>query len=129
MAIAVTRFGEFEGKPVTQFTLKSDTGVEVDLIDYGVAVRDWRVPVKGRVRSVVLGFDNFPAYASHSPHLGSVVERILKKNPAKAKEVQVGFLALNKNGEYGAYCLQMGFNYAVHDASGNRLIDSKSNFR
>lgn len=57
------------------------------------------------------------------------VERILKKNPAKAKEVQVGFLALNKNGEYGAYCLQMGFNYAVHDASGNRLIDSKSNFR
>ena len=30
------------------------------------------------------------------------VERIVKKNPAKAKEVQVGFLALNKNGEYGA---------------------------
>lgn len=56
------------------------------------------------------------------------VERILKKNPAKAKEVQVGFLALNKNGEYGAYCLQKGFNYAVHDSSGNRLIDSKSNF-
>ncbi|MBA4057442.1 MAG: glycosylasparaginase [Marivirga sp.] len=56
------------------------------------------------------------------------VERILKKNPAKAKEVQVGFLALNKNGEYGAYCLQKGFNYAVHDASGNRLLDSKSNF-
>ncbi|MFZ6013292.1 MAG: isoaspartyl peptidase/L-asparaginase family protein [Bacteroidota bacterium] len=56
------------------------------------------------------------------------VERILKKNPAKAKEVQVGFLALNKNGEYGAYCLQKGFNYAVHDNSGNRLIDAKSNF-
>jgi len=56
------------------------------------------------------------------------VERILKKNPAKAKEVQVGFLALNKNGEYGAYCLQKGFNYAVHDSSGNRLLDSKSNF-
>lgn len=56
------------------------------------------------------------------------VERILKKNPAKAKEVQVGFLALNRNGEYGAYCLQKGFNYAVHDSSGNRLLDSKSNF-
>ena len=52
------------------------------------------------------------------------VERILKKNPAKAKEVQVGFLALNKNGEYGAYCLQKGFNYAKHDNSGNTLIDS-----
>lgn len=56
------------------------------------------------------------------------VERILKKNPAKAKDVQVGFLALNKNGEYGAYCIQKGFNYAVHDQSANRLLDSKSNF-
>jgi N4-(beta-N-acetylglucosaminyl)-L-asparaginase len=56
------------------------------------------------------------------------VERILKKNPAKARDVQVGFLALNKNGEYGAYCLQKGFNYAVHDDESNRLLDSKSNF-
>lgn len=56
------------------------------------------------------------------------VERILKKNPEKAKKVQVGFLALNKNGEYGAYCLQKGFTYAVYDASGNSLLNSKSRF-
>jgi N4-(beta-N-acetylglucosaminyl)-L-asparaginase len=56
------------------------------------------------------------------------VERILKKNPKKAKEVQVGFLALNKRGEHGAYCLQKGFTYAVHDDSGNRLLNSQSNF-
>jgi N4-(beta-N-acetylglucosaminyl)-L-asparaginase len=56
------------------------------------------------------------------------VERILKKNPVKAKEVQVGFLALNKNGEYGAYCLQEGFTFAVQNASGNNLFTSKSNF-
>jgi isoaspartyl peptidase/L-asparaginase-like protein (Ntn-hydrolase superfamily) len=56
------------------------------------------------------------------------VERILHKNPAKAKEIQVGFLALNKQGEYGAWCLQKGFTFAVHDAAGNRLLDSKSNF-
>ncbi len=56
------------------------------------------------------------------------VERIIKKNPEKAKEIQVGFLALNKNGEYGAYCLQKGFTYAVHDSTGNKLFDSKSNF-
>lgn len=53
------------------------------------------------------------------------VERILKKNPAKAREVQVGFLALNKNGESGSYCLQKGFNYAKHDRTGNALFDSK----
>lgn len=58
----------------------------------------------------------------------AAVERIIKKNPAKAREVQVGFLALNRNGEYGAYCLQKGFNFAVHDSTGNRMVDSKSKF-
>ncbi len=67
----------------------------------------------------------------HSPEDACklAVERIMKKNPSKAKEVQVGFLALNKNGEYGAYCLQKGFTFAVHDASGNKLFDSKSNYQ
>lgn len=100
MTIAVTRFGEFEGKPVTQFTLKSETGVEVDLIDYGVAVRDWRVPVKGGVRSVVLGFDNFPAYASHSPHLGSVAGRVANRIGGGRFEIEgkTYKLATNENG-------------------------------
>jgi N4-(beta-N-acetylglucosaminyl)-L-asparaginase len=57
------------------------------------------------------------------------VTRIAKKNPAKAKTIQVGFMALNKNGEFGAFCLLPGFNYAVHDASGNRLIDGTSYFQ
>lgn len=78
--VSVTTFGEFEGKRVDQVTLTSDTGVEVDIINYGVAVRDWRVPVAGSSpRSVVLGFDNFPAYASHSPHLGSLAGRVANR--------------------------------------------------
>ena len=79
MAIAVENFGEFEGRRVDQFTLKGEGGVEVDIINYGVAVRDWRVPVKGGVRQVVLGFDDFPAYASHSPHLGSLAGRVANR--------------------------------------------------
>lgn len=57
------------------------------------------------------------------------VNRILKKNPARAKEVQVGFLALNKKGEYGAYCLHKGFTYAVHTTAGNNLFNSSSHFK
>jgi N4-(beta-N-acetylglucosaminyl)-L-asparaginase len=56
------------------------------------------------------------------------VMRIVKltKNRGKdLKEIQVGFIALNKKGEYGSYCIQGGFNYAVYDATGNRLIDAK----
>src|SRR5690242_11342353 len=41
------------------------------------------------------------------------VERIITRNPEQAKKVQVGFLALNKKGEYGAYALQKGFTFAV----------------
>jgi len=67
----------------------------------------------------------------HSPEDACrlAVERIVKKNPVKAKEVQVGFLALNKQGEYGAYCLQPGFTYAVHDAKDNVLHHGKSIFQ
>jgi L-asparaginase/N4-(beta-N-acetylglucosaminyl)-L-asparaginase len=41
-------------------------------------------------------------------------------------EFQVGFLALNKAGEYGAYCIQPGFNYAVRDTSGEHLFDGEN---
>ena len=79
MTISVKEFGEFEGRRVDQYTLKSDSGVEVDIINYGVAVRDWRVPVKGGLRSVVLGFESFAPYAAHSPHLGSLAGRVANR--------------------------------------------------
>jgi len=55
------------------------------------------------------------------------VQRIVKNQPIKSKEIQVGFLALNKNGEYGAYALQKGFTYAVRSQElGNTLFEAKS---
>lgn len=42
------------------------------------------------------------------------VKRIVKKQPEKSKQIQVGFLAINKQGEYGAYALQKGFTYALY---------------
>ncbi len=53
------------------------------------------------------------------------VERIVKKHK-NLKDLQVGYLALNKNGEYGAYAIQKGFNFAVHDGKTNQLIDATS---
>lgn len=41
------------------------------------------------------------------------VERIVKRNKNKGKDIQVGFLAINKKGEYGAFALQEGFTYSV----------------
>lgn len=57
------------------------------------------------------------------------VTRIVKKNKERAKGLQVGFLAINKKGEHGAYCLQKGFNYAVlSEKENNVLIDGKHYF-
>lgn len=39
---------------------------------------------------------------------------------------QVGFIALNVKGEYGAYSVRKGFQYAVADEGGNRLYNSDS---
>jgi aldose 1-epimerase len=79
MAVAVSDFGEHNGHRVDQFRLTSDTGVSVDIIGYGVVVRDWRVPVAGGERTVVLGFDQFGAYPAHSPHLGSLAGRVANR--------------------------------------------------
>ena len=54
------------------------------------------------------------------------VERIIKKDPVRAKNIQVGFLALHKNGSHGAYCIQPGFTYALHNESGNKLYKGAS---
>ncbi|RUT30189.1 galactose mutarotase [Arsenicitalea aurantiaca] len=79
MTVSRSVFGEHEGKQVDQFRLVSDTGVEVDIISYGVVVRDWRVPVAGGLRSVVLGFESFAPYPVHSPHFGSLAGRVANR--------------------------------------------------
>ncbi|AMR33195.1 glycosylasparaginase [Mucilaginibacter sp. PAMC 26640] len=58
------------------------------------------------------------------------VERIIRKKPETAKSIQVGFLAINKKGEYGAYAIQEGFSFAVCNADKqDLLIPGKSAFK
>jgi len=56
-----------------------------------------------------------------------VVERIIKRSSNKDK-FQIAFLALNKNGEVGAYSLRPRFNYAKVNSSESKLIHSESHF-
>ncbi|MFZ0268945.1 N(4)-(beta-N-acetylglucosaminyl)-L-asparaginase [Caulobacter sp.] len=54
------------------------------------------------------------------------VARILKKKP-QAKDIQVGFLALSKSGQVGAWSIQKGFSYALCDADKqDRLLAGES---
>ena len=53
-------------------------------------------------------------------------ERVISKTP-EWKQMQVGFIAIDKQGRTGGFCIQPGFNYAVYDKeNGNRLLDGKS---
>jgi N4-(beta-N-acetylglucosaminyl)-L-asparaginase len=54
------------------------------------------------------------------------VERIISRSPAKAKTLQVGFIAINKKGQYGGYALQKGFTYAVKSGKEEKLVPAKS---
>ena len=54
------------------------------------------------------------------------VERVISKNP-DWRDIQVGFIALAKDGSYGGYCIQSGFDYAVQTAQlDNQMIKSGS---
>lgn len=50
------------------------------------------------------------------------LSEITKRRGKKLSDIQVGFIALNKKGQYGAFGTQAGFSYALHDDAGNRMV-------
>jgi isoaspartyl peptidase/L-asparaginase-like protein (Ntn-hydrolase superfamily) len=52
------------------------------------------------------------------------IARIVKNQ--SYKDMQIGYLAINKKGEHGAYAVQPWFNYALHQGGKNQMIDSLS---
>ena len=58
------------------------------------------------------------------------IRRIVKRDPVKAKEFQVGFVALSKTGEIGAFSVQKGFTFTVTNEQfpGGKIFEAKSHF-
>ena len=79
MSVSALRVGTAGDQDVEQFTLRSDAGVEVDVLSFGVSVRDWRVPVDSGMRSVILGLKNVQDYPEHSPHFGAIAGRVANR--------------------------------------------------
>ena len=57
------------------------------------------------------------------------IKRIVERNPVLSKDLQVGFIAIAKSGEVGAYAVQKGFSYSVTNATTNKTFDSDSHFK
>jgi N4-(beta-N-acetylglucosaminyl)-L-asparaginase len=56
------------------------------------------------------------------------VKRIVERDPKAAKDLQVGFVAISKRGEVGAYAIQKGFTYTITNADVNKTFPSASHF-
>jgi N4-(beta-N-acetylglucosaminyl)-L-asparaginase len=56
------------------------------------------------------------------------IRRVVKNKGEKARNVQVGFLAINNKGQHGAFAIQKGFNYCVTTMQGTKVIDAKNWF-
>lgn len=79
MTAEMRKIGTHEGRDVLETTLVSDTGVRVFVMNYGAIIRDWQVPVESGMRSVVLGFDRFEDYLTHSPYFGAIAGRVANR--------------------------------------------------
>jgi len=62
----------------------------------------------------------------HSPKEACklAVERIQKKHK-DITGLQVGFIAMNKNGEVGGYSVYAGFNYALKDNANDKMVEAQ----
>ncbi|NQU86221.1 MAG: N(4)-(beta-N-acetylglucosaminyl)-L-asparaginase [Mariniphaga sp.] len=55
----------------------------------------------------------------------TAVMRIAKKIP-DFEQHQIGYIALNKNGEYGGFCIQPGFDYAVKSEEFTGMVEAEA---
>ena len=54
------------------------------------------------------------------------IERLISLRGDKAKGLQIGFIAINREGKFGGFSMQKGFTYAVHNAAGSKVYTSGS---
>ena len=52
------------------------------------------------------------------------VRRLIAKNAKDINDIQAGFLAINKDGEFGAFAVQQGFTFARHHSQGRDLLQA-----
>lgn len=75
--ISEQSFGTFEGKPVTEYTLTNESGMQVGIINYGGAITKIITPDnKGKLGDVVFGFANLEGFQQKgNPYFGGLIGR------------------------------------------------------
>ncbi|HMU45823.1 MAG TPA: aldose epimerase family protein [Chitinophagaceae bacterium] len=101
--ITENKYGEFDGQPITEYTLTNSHGMQVGIINYGGTVTKILTPDKsGTMGDVILGYDSLAGYLqTGNPYFGCLVGRYGNRI-ANAKFTLDGkeySLAPNNNGQ------------------------------
>lgn len=75
----IHHFGEVEGHPVFEVTIRSAAGAQARIITWGAVLRDLIVPSASGPRRVVLGLETLADYVAHSPYFGAIVGRFANR--------------------------------------------------
>lgn len=110
------------GENVNKYVLSNNSGMEVELTNYGACITAIRVPDRrGKKIDVVLGYDSLLNYRSNAPGFGAYVGRNCNRIRDAWVEIDgvTYLLDVNNNG----HNLHSGYNrshYKVYDASEGR---------
>lgn len=71
-------FGKLaDGRAVTLYTLRAESGFRVSIMDFGGAIVRLEVPDRaGKIADVALGFKDATDYATKSPYFGALIGRV-----------------------------------------------------
>ncbi len=64
-----------EGNQASKYILTNENGMEVELSDFGALILAIRIPVNGKMRDVVLGYDTLDEYYNNGAGFGAYVGR------------------------------------------------------
>lgn len=73
MSIEEEVLGKHNGAPIFRHKLRDENGQVVSILNLGVTVQRWQVPIEGGLRDVVLGYENWESYLQEGPALGCLV--------------------------------------------------------
>lgn len=76
MKLKIKSWGKtHKGESASKYILTNGNGMEVTLSDFSGSIIDIRLPVKGQMRSVVLGYDTMEEYYQEGPEFAGFVGR------------------------------------------------------
>jgi len=117
-----------DGREVFLFSLKNDSGMEVDIINYGGIITAIKIPDRHKKPGdVVLGFDNLQDYLGEHPYFGAIVGRFANRiDQGRFTLDGVTYELVQNNGPNHLHGGIRGFDKVLWTAATEKTTDSVS---